>query len=67
MAEIECEVLEVHHIDRDRSHNSSGNLIILCPTCHALVTRGHLEIGENREFMWTGSSVARASVLHTGC
>lgn len=60
------EVLEVHHIDGDRSHNVSDNLVILCPTCHALVTRGHLEIGENREFTWAGSSIARAPVLHTG-
>lgn len=29
------EVLEVHHIDRNRSNNQPGNLQILCPTCHA--------------------------------
>ena len=27
-------VLEVHHIDGDRTHNSLENLRILCPTCH---------------------------------
>jgi hypothetical protein len=28
------EVLEVNHIDCDRSNNSLDNLEILCPTCH---------------------------------
>ena len=28
------EVLEVHHIDIDRSNNSDDNLQLLCPTCH---------------------------------
>lgn len=28
-------VLEVHHIDRDRTNNSIENLEILCPNCHA--------------------------------
>lgn len=28
------EVLQVHHIDRDRSNNDIENLVILCPTCH---------------------------------
>ena len=28
------EVLEVHHVDRDRSNNDPSNLRILCPTCH---------------------------------
>jgi hypothetical protein len=27
-------ILQVHHIDRDRTNNSIDNLIILCPTCH---------------------------------
>lgn len=30
------EVLEVHHIDRDRSNNEIDNLKILCPTCHRI-------------------------------
>ncbi len=27
-------VLDVHHIDCDRSNNSPDNLLICCPTCH---------------------------------
>lgn len=27
-------ILEVHHINRDRSNNSLSNLEILCPNCH---------------------------------
>lgn len=30
------EVLQVHHIDRDRSNNSITNLEVLCPTCHSV-------------------------------
>lgn len=29
-------LLEVHHKDRNRSHNIRENLILLCPNCHAL-------------------------------
>lgn len=31
-------VLQVHHIDEDRSNNDLTNLIILCPTCHCFLT-----------------------------
>lgn len=30
------EVLDVHHLDLDRTNNSPENLVILCPTCHVL-------------------------------
>jgi hypothetical protein len=30
----ELEVLDVHHIDEDRSNNEVDNLIVLCPTHH---------------------------------
>ena len=30
------EVLEVHHKDRNRRHNTRDNLELLCPTCHAI-------------------------------
>lgn len=30
------EILQVHHKDRDRSHNHPQNLELLCPNCHAL-------------------------------
>lgn len=32
------EILEVHHIDEDRTNNNLTNLIVLCPNCHKLVT-----------------------------
>jgi 5-methylcytosine-specific restriction endonuclease McrA len=28
------EILEVHHIDRNRSNNELSNLQVLCPNCH---------------------------------
>jgi L-lactate utilization protein LutB len=30
------DVLEVAHLDGDRSHNEVSNLVILCPTCHKM-------------------------------
>ena len=30
------EVLEIHHIDRNRHNNRRGNLKLLCPNCHAM-------------------------------
>ncbi len=30
------EVLEVAHVDGDRSNNDIDNLVILCPTCHKM-------------------------------
>lgn len=32
-------ILEVHHIDSDRSNNIIENLMILCPNCHTKITR----------------------------
>lgn len=31
-------VLEVHHIDEDRTNNDVTNLIILCPICHSYIS-----------------------------
>lgn len=31
------EVLEVHHIDGDRSNGDIDNLVVLCPNHHAVV------------------------------
>ncbi len=39
-------MLDVHHIDGNRSNNHMNNLVILCVWCHALVTRG-LDTVEN--------------------
>lgn len=33
-------ILDVHHMDENREHNELSNLVILCPTCHALIHRG---------------------------
>ena len=33
------ELLDVHHIDSNRSHNDINNLAVLCVWCHAIVTR----------------------------
>lgn len=39
-------VLEVHHIDEDRTNNSLNNLIILCPICHKYLTLHLLTLEE---------------------
>ena len=33
-------MLDVHHIDSDRSNNELDNLVVLCVWCHGLETRG---------------------------
>ena len=33
------QMLDVHHIDRNRKHNKLENLVVLCVWCHALRTR----------------------------
>ena len=38
------DLLEVHHIDKNRSNNDPSNLIILCANHHSLVHRAGLEI-----------------------
>lgn len=43
------DILEVHHIDEDRSHNKLPNLIVLCPMCHKkLTTHNYQLIGRTR-------------------
>lgn len=37
-------ILEVHHIDDNRSHNEIENLIILCPICHRKITLGYYKL-----------------------
>lgn len=32
-------LLDVHHLDEDRSHNDLENLAVLCVMCHARITR----------------------------
>lgn len=43
-------ILEVHHIDENRSNNSVENLKILCPTCHRKITLGYYELVDNQLF-----------------
>ena len=30
------EILELHHIDKNRSNNTRENLLLLCPNCHTI-------------------------------
>ena len=42
-------ILEVHHIDENRSNNKISNLCLLCPTCHRKITLGYYKLDiENR-------------------
>lgn len=38
------DILQVHHIDENRSNAKLENLIILCPTCHQKLTIGKYEL-----------------------
>jgi hypothetical protein len=40
----EREVLDIHHIDMDRSNNTMDNLMPLCPTHHMYIHRGKLDL-----------------------
>ena len=42
------DILQVHHIDENRSNNSLNNLIILCPTCHAKITMHKYKLIDNQ-------------------
>lgn len=44
-------VLEVHHIDEDRSHNQLENLIILCPICHKKLTLHLYQLVERKRLV----------------
>lgn len=37
-------MLDVHHVDGDRSNGEIANLAVLCVFCHALITRGYADI-----------------------
>ena len=41
-------VLDVHHINQDRMHNTVRNLIALCPSHHRLVHRGKIRVWQLR-------------------
>ena len=40
LGELPVEMLDVDHIDNDRSNNAIENLQVLCVWCHAIKTRG---------------------------
>lgn len=40
----DIDVLQVHHIDENRSNANLDNLIILCPTCHHKLTIGKYKL-----------------------
>lgn len=45
------DVLDVHHIDSDRTNNHPDNLMILCPTCHTVrhfLAKNGRYLGKNR-------------------
>ena len=45
-------ILEVHHLDSNRLNGALENLVILCPTHHAAITRGYATMGNDRIFKW---------------
>lgn len=51
----DARMLDVHHIDSDRSNGHVENLVVLCVWCHALYTRGLMGPSPN----WDGISPAR--------
>lgn len=40
----EKEVIDIHHMDQDRTNNDPSNMIPLCPTHHAYIHRGKLDL-----------------------
>lgn len=56
-------VLEVHHVNRDRSNNAPENLEVLCPTCHRVE---HFQKGDGPFNRGTGSS-SNGKMLRSQC
>ena len=40
----ESVVIDIHHLDEDKTNNSIDNLVPLCPTHHAYIHRGKLDL-----------------------
>jgi len=36
------QIIEVHHLDKNRKNNSHKNLLAVCPTCHKAIHRGYI-------------------------
>lgn len=47
----DIDVLEVHHIDSNRSNNKLDNLIVLCPTCHKKLTTGKYKLVDRNKII----------------
>lgn len=50
----EPKILQVHHIDENRSNNKLDNLIILCPNCHAKITWGGYKLIDKKMIIKQG-------------
>lgn len=53
--------LQVHHVDGNAMNSSISNLVLLCPTCHALTENfgcrnGHRSSRASRKLYWTTKS-----------
>lgn len=46
------ELVEVHHIDSDRSNNDISNLAVLCTLCHRAITLKIATMGPDRILHW---------------
>lgn len=56
--------LELHHIDGDRYNNSLNNLQLLCPTCHAQMTKGSNKSKVHIHYEFTEQCVERRLLKH---
>jgi len=45
----DVDLLEVHHIDKNRAHNNSENLVLLCALCHKKLTTNKYQLINNGE------------------
>lgn len=48
------ELMQVHHIDSDRTNNDISNLAVLCPTHHWAITIRKATMGSDRLWIWVG-------------
>lgn len=44
-------LLDVHHIDENHNHNEIPNLMVLCPLCHARITRKLAYVNADRKII----------------
>jgi len=51
------ELLQVHHIDSDRTNHKLENLIVLCPTCHWSLTIKVATLSKDRKLKYNADGV----------